>query len=121
LISNRFAVKYNGLLTNFFYGFAPLGKPISQQPLARPDALAHPVMVRIETHNQSGKHGQNMNPTFLCRIEFVPKKAIPSVSEFLWLIRGRTFSFGYTVTTADSVRDHSFLQLVRIESGRVKF
>jgi hypothetical protein len=28
LISNRFAVKYNSLLANFFYGFAPfLGKP----------------------------------------------------------------------------------------------
>ena len=33
-VCDRFAAKYNGLLANFSYGFAPLGEPISQQTLA---------------------------------------------------------------------------------------
>jgi hypothetical protein len=44
LISNRFAVKYNGLLANFFYDSLPLGKTLSQQPLAKlMQGLVHQV------------------------------------------------------------------------------
>ena len=41
---NRFAVKYNALLANFFYASLPWAKPVSQQPLARRVRITNPPL-----------------------------------------------------------------------------
>ena len=66
--ANRFAVKYNGLLANFFYGIAPLGEPISQQTLAK--LSSQPIgMLLFQTSPELGvvefsRPKDNPNPHF---------------------------------------------------------